>query len=78
MSVTRVVTRGDDRVSTDTFSSSYAPRDRIECRVDRPTPGGDEPGPPPGPSNGAPNGPPALRIPGLPPIDLPIPGLPGN
>ena len=73
VSVTRVVTRGDDRVSTDTFSSSYAPRERIECRVDRPAPGDDGPGPGPAP------GPPALQIPGLPPIEIPtIPGLPGN
>lgn len=71
VSVTRVVTRGGERVSTDTFSSSYAPRERIECRADRPSPGNDEPGPPPGP--------PALRVPGLPPIEIPtIPGLPGN
>ena len=74
VSVTRVVTRGDERVSTDTFSSNYAPRDRIECREARPAPGGGEAGPP-----GEPGGPPAVEIPGLPPIELPrIPGLPGN
>ncbi len=68
--VVRTVSRGGERISSDTFSSTYAPRDRVECRVARPGPNG-EPAPAPGP--------PALQIPGLPPIEIPtIPGLPGN
>ncbi|MDX2356259.1 VanW family protein [Dietzia sp. PP-33] len=69
--VTRVVQRGGDTVSTDTVSSTYAPRARIECRVEQPTPSPDEPPPPvpPVPDD-------AIRIPGLP--EIRIPGLPGN
>lgn len=73
--VTRTVTRGDDTVSTDSFASTYAPVDRIECRpAPRPEPGDDRPGgddaPPPPPP-----GPGPIEIPGLPPLELP--GLPG-
>lgn len=71
ISVTRVVTRGEDRVSSDTFSSTYAPVDAVDCRPPeaRPDEEGDRPG--------SPEGPPPLEIPGLPPIQLPgIPGLP--
>lgn len=71
--VTRVVSRGDDTVSTDTVSSAYAPRDRIECRVEPPP--GDEPGPAPAPAPAPGPGDP-IRIPGLP--EFRIPGLPGN
>ncbi|MGX1858373.1 VanW family protein [Dietzia sp. NPDC055340] len=71
VSITRVVMRGNDRVSSDSFSSTYPPRDRIECRGDDAPPAPGEDAPPPGP--------PALEIPGLPRIELPgIPGLPGN
>ena len=70
ITVTRVVMRGDERVSSDNFSSTYASQDRIECRAGAPAPPrGDDPSPTPAP--------PALQIPGLPPIQLPgIPGLP--
>lgn len=68
--VTRQVTRGDEQISTDAFASTYAARDRVECRTDGPA-APDEPGPAPGP--------PALEIPGLPGIRIPgLPGLPGN
>ncbi|AWH96617.1 VanW family protein [Dietzia psychralcaliphila] len=70
--VTRVVQRGDDTVSTDTVSSTYAPRVRVECRVERPTPTDEAPGPPAPPP--VPDD--AIRIPGLP--EFRIPGLPGN
>ena len=84
VSVTRTVLRGDTTVSTDTFSSTYAPRDRIECRTASSAPsapgGGGNGGesspddPAPAPGQGGPIG-----IPGLPEIPLPqIPGLPGN
>ena len=63
--VTRVVQRSGQTVSTDTVSSTYPARDRIECRDAPPAPGTTEPGPAPAP------GPPALQIPGLPPILLP-------
>lgn len=70
--VTRVVRRGADNVSTDTVSSTYAPRPRIECRVDvPPAPRDDEPAPPAPPGPGDP-----IRIPGLP--EFRIPGVPGN
>ncbi|MBB1028062.1 hypothetical protein G6026_10265, partial [Dietzia sp. DQ11-38-2] len=36
--VTRVVQRGEETVSTDTVSSTYAPRVRVECRVEGPSP----------------------------------------
>ncbi|MDV7999634.1 VanW family protein [Rhodococcus sp. IEGM 1408] len=68
--VTRVVQRGDDTVSTDTVSSTYAARARIECRMD-PAPGDDAPAPPAPPGLGDP-----IRIPGLP--EFRIPGVPGN
>ena len=75
--VTRVVQRGDDTVSTDTVSSTYAPRTRIECRVAGPPPGNGEPAPPPPPGLPGPGGPgEPIRIPGLP--EFRIPGLPGN
>ena len=32
--VTRQVTRGDEQISTDAFASTYAARDRVECRTD--------------------------------------------
>ena len=70
--VTRVVQRGDDTVSTDTVSSTYAPRARIECRVEPPAPEGDQPPAPPAPPG--PGDP--IRIPGLP--EFRIPGVPGN
>lgn len=72
VTVTRVVMRGDDRISSDSFSSTYSSTDRIECRQEPPGPAdGGEPGPVPGP--------PALQIPGLPPIEIPvIPGAPRN
>jgi len=77
--VTRTVLLGDTTVSTDTFTSTYAPRDRIECRGAPPPPpaGGGDPEPDdPGPAPG-PGGP--IGIPGLPDIQLPeIPGLGGN
>lgn len=70
--VTRTVLRGADTVSTDSFASTYAPVDRVECRAaPRPEPGGERPSP------GAPAPPPGpapIEIPGLPPIRLP--GLP--
>ena len=69
--VTRVVQRGEDTVSTDTVSSTYAPQDRIECRVEGPPPGDDDAPAPPLPGPGE-----AIRIPGLP--EFRIPGLPGN
>ena len=82
--VTRTVLVGDSTVSTDTFTSTYAPRDRIECRAassgpSAPSdPGGggesepDDPEPAPGPGG-------PIGIPGLPEIQLPeIPGLGGN
>ena len=73
--VTRVVSRGDDTVSTDTVTSSYAPRDRIECRLEQPTdPGDASPAPPPPPEAPGPGDP--IRIPGLP--EFRLPGLPGN
>lgn len=68
--VTRVVERGDDTISTDTFTSTYAARDRIECRDEPPAP--DDAPPPPGPPG--PGDP--IRIPGLP--EFRIPGIPGN
>ena len=73
VNVTRVVMRGEDRVSTDNFSSTYPPSDRIECRVEAPpAPGRDDDDAP------AP-GPPPIQIPGLPGIEIPgIPGMPGN
>ena len=73
--VTRVVLRGGDTVSTDTVSSSYAPRDRIVCRAE--TPEDDDPTsspPPPPPPLPGPGDP--IRIPGLP--EFRIPGVPGN
>ncbi len=69
--VTRVVQRGDATVSTDTVSSTYAPQDRIECRVASPAPRDDDPAPPAAPGPGDP-----IRIPGLP--EFRIPGVPGN
>ncbi|KAA0918699.1 VanW family protein [Dietzia sp. ANT_WB102] len=71
--VTRTVQRGGETVSTDTVSSSYAPRDRIECRAVPPATGA-EPAPPPPPPPPGPGD--AIRIPGLP--EIRIPGLPGN
>lgn len=68
--VTRMVQRGDDTVSTDTVTSTYAARARIECRRD-PAPGDAAPAPPPPPGLGDP-----IRIPGLP--EFRIPGIPGN
>lgn len=70
--VTRVVQRGEETVSTDTVSSTYAPRVRIECRVESPAPADEPPGPvapPPVPDD-------AIRIPGLPEFRIPV--LPGN
>ena len=73
VNVTRVVMRGEDRVSTDNFSSTYPPSDRIECRVEAPTAPGRDDDDAPAP------GPPPIQIPGLPGIEIPgIPGLPGN
>ena len=72
--VTRVVKRGDDTISTDTFTSTYAARDRIECRVEPPAPAPADDAPPP-PGAPGPGGDP-IRIPGLP--EIRIPGLPGN
>ncbi len=73
--VTRTVLRGDQTVSTDTVSSTYPPRNSVECRTEpRPRP---EPSPEPeaGPSPDAPAPEaPAIEIPGLPPIR--VPGLP--
>ncbi|MET3862270.1 vancomycin resistance protein YoaR [Dietzia sp. 2505] len=69
--VTRVVQRGEETVSTDTVSSTYAPRVRIECRVESPAPAAEPPGPvapPPVPDD-------AIRIPGLPEFRIPV--LPG-
>lgn len=68
--VTRIVQRGDTTVSTDTVSSTYPPRERIECRTEQPDAGAEDPPPPPPP------GPGPIRIPGLP--EIRIPGLPGN
>lgn len=72
--VTRTVLRGEETVSTDSFSSTYAPVDRVECRDEpRPAPEADRPGPgAPAPEAGP--GPAPIEIPGLPPIRLP--GLP--
>ncbi|WP_194861065.1 VanW family protein [Dietzia sp. SYD-A1] len=70
--VTRVVQRGEETVSTDTVSSTYAPRVRVECRVEGPSPTAEPPGPvapPPVPDD-------AIRIPGLPEFRIPV--LPGN
>ncbi|PAY23375.1 hypothetical protein CEY15_08650 [Dietzia natronolimnaea] len=70
--VTRVVQRGEETVSTDTVSSTYAPRVRVECRVESPSPTAEPPGPvapPPVPDD-------AIRIPGLPEFRIPV--LPGN
>ncbi|GAA1051425.1 peptidoglycan binding domain-containing protein [Dietzia natronolimnaea] len=70
--VARVVQRGEETVSTDTVSSTYAPRVRIECRVESPAPADEPPGPvapPPVPDD-------AIRIPGLPEFRIPV--LPGN
>lgn len=69
--VTRTVQRGGQTISTDTVSSTYAPRDGIKCRVDPPAAEGDPAPPPALPGPGDP-----IRIPGLPEIRLP--GLPGN
>lgn len=66
--VTRTVQRGDTTVSTDTVASTYAPRERIECRSEPPAADDAPPPPPPGPG--------PIRIPGLP--EIRIPGLPGN
>ncbi|MFN3602860.1 MAG: VanW family protein [Dietzia sp.] len=70
--VTRVVQRGDETVSTDTVSSTYAPRAGVECRVEAPAPADEEPGPPAPPP--VPDDP--IRIPGLPEFRFPV--LPGN
>lgn len=67
---TRTVQRGDTTVSTDTVSSTYPSRERIECRTEQPDAGAEDPPPPPPP------GPGPIRIPGLP--EIRIPGLPGN
>lgn len=70
--VTRVVQRGEETVSTDAVSSTYAPRVRVECRVESPSPTAEPPGPvapPPVPDD-------AIRIPGLPEFRIPV--LPGN
>lgn len=71
--VTRVVERGGETVSTDTFTSTYAPRDRIECRDEPPEPDDDAPPPPGLPVPPGPGDP--IRIPGLP--EIRIPGIPG-
>lgn len=65
--VTRTVLRGRDVVSTDTFSSTYAPTDRIECREQ---PRSDDRGTVPSPS-------PSPGVGGGVPAPAPVPGIPG-
>ena len=75
--VTRTVLRGRDTVSTDSFSSTYPPSDRVVCQTpppsDRPS---TTPSPQPPAPGGAPQPPGIPGIPGLPNIQ--IPGLPGR